>query len=76
MKIKNLLTILSIVWIGWIMYTLSFSFVTFNLLYFIVGQLIIIMGSYTMGRHDIIFQLKQQVLNWYAKVAAKFNQPS
>lgn len=62
--VKPLLTIASLIWIGYVCYTLSFSFITFNLLYFVVGIILWTWVVYLLGRHDVYFRIKQFIIRY------------
>lgn len=65
---KVILTILSVLWLVYIVGKLSTTVLYINGLQLVLGILFIFGGSYIAGRHDLLFRLKLQ----YDKVVRRF----
>lgn len=70
---KILKTIITIILVGWVAYWLSTLFITLNLLWLSLALLVYTIVVYTMGRHDLIYHLKQYFISLYDRMATKFN---
>ena len=70
---KILKTIITIILVGWVAYWLSTLFVTLNLLWLSLALLVYSIIVYTMGRHDLIFQLKAYLTTLYDRMARRFD---